>query len=189
MGNFFRICVMRPVASLCEASVLMIERPAASHHPNKDDIYRTPLNEKLGGTERRRFTPLPLRFSGSFCEGQTDLIIQGEEQSPTPALAIDCGFTKPFLYPSVVYFFCPPFSFLKLYMVQIKVNTYTPLFCGWNFFGWWCSGDNFQGSNLIYKKHDVSLDWNCTAYKRSTAKILDTFIICRASWYSWTPNF
>ena len=26
--------------------------PVASHNPNKDNIYRTPLNEKLGGKRR-----------------------------------------------------------------------------------------------------------------------------------------
>ena len=46
-----------------------------------------------------------------------------------------------------------------------------------------------HGGWKLYKKHDVSMDWNCTAYKRSTVKILDTFRICRASWFSRTPNF
>ena len=32
-------------------------------------------------------------------------------------------------------------------MVQNKVNMQTPLFRRWNFFGSWCSGGNFRGSN------------------------------------------
>ena len=41
----------------------------------------------------------------------------------------------------------------------------------------------------IIQKHDVSMHWNCTAYKRSTVKILDIFRINRTSWFSWTHNF
>ena len=38
---------VQPSASLCEASLLMVARPVAFHTPNKDDIYHTPINEKL----------------------------------------------------------------------------------------------------------------------------------------------
>ena len=40
-----------------------------------------------------------------------------------------------------------------------------------------------------YQKIDVSLDWNCTANKRSTVEILDILRIYRESYFSRTPNF
>ena len=36
-----------------------------------------------------------------------------------------------------------------------------------------------HGGWKLYKKYDVSLNWNCSANKRSTVKILDIFRICR----------
>ena len=50
----------RPMVKLCQASVLMVAIPAASHPPNKDDIYHTPMNEKLGEKRRGGFTHLLL---------------------------------------------------------------------------------------------------------------------------------
>ena len=38
-------------------------------------------------------------------------------------------------------------NFYHEYMVQNKVNTQTPLFRRWIFFGSWCSGGNFWGSD------------------------------------------
>ena len=46
-----------------------------------------------------------------------------------------------------------------------------------------------HGGWKLYKKYDVSLNWSCSANKRSTVKILDIFRICRACWFSRTPNF
>ena len=40
-----------------------------------------------------------------------------------------------------------------------------------------------------YKKNDLSLDWNCTANKKSTVEILDILRIYRESWFSRTHNF
>ena len=58
----FLVIDTRLSASLCEASVLMVARPAASHPPNLDDIYHAfTVYENTITFTVQYFTPVLLR--------------------------------------------------------------------------------------------------------------------------------